>query len=59
MRRLLTVRDDAGTSWGLSRFSQRENGTVPFRNGEVIFELSLSRTVEASGESGFPESHGS
>ncbi len=28
-------------SWGLSRFSRSENGTVPLRNAEVIVRLVL------------------
>jgi len=35
-----TPRDDSRTTWGLSRFSRSENGTVPFPNAEVISESS-------------------
>ena len=44
------LRDDSRTTWGLPRFSRRENGTVPFPNGEVVFESSLSAFgISASG----------
>ena len=33
------------TTWGLSRFSRSENGTVPFRNPEVILRPLLSALI--------------
>ncbi len=35
------LRSDRGTTWGLSRFSRSENGTVPLRKAEVILRLVL------------------
>ena len=44
----LSLRGGRKTTWGLSRFSRSENGTVPFRNREVISRPILRPNARAT-----------
>ena len=51
------LRDDSETSWGLSRFSCNENGTVPLPNAEVISDPFLRVACHETQQPSCPDLH--